>query len=58
MMMEHSALTHKRRELVKTYQNMLIQKWTVVAKVCGETYSNNVIKWSRKTATDIINPAK
>ena len=31
---------------------------TVVAEVCGETYSKNVVKWSRKMATDVINPTK
>ena len=57
MMMDDSAPIHKRRKLVKTYNNVLPRKWTVVAEVCGETYSIKVIKWSRKTATDVINPA-
>ena len=56
--MDDSAPTHKRRKLVKTYKNVLPGKRTVVADVCGETYSKNVMKWSRKTATDIDNPAK
>ena len=58
VMMEDRSPTHKRRKLVKTYKNVLSRKRTVVAKVCRETYSKtNVIKWSRKTATDVINPA-
>ena len=39
VMMNDSAPIHKRRKLVKTYKNVISQKWTVVAKVCGETYS-------------------
>ena len=39
VMMDASALTHKKRKLVKTYKNVFPQKWTVVAEVCGETYS-------------------
>ena len=27
-------------------------------EACRETYSRNVIKWSRKTAKEIINPVK
>ena len=57
MMMDDSVPTHVRRKLVKTYKNELTQKRTVVAEVCGETYFKNVIKWRRKTATDVINPA-
>ena len=36
---------------------MLHRKRTVAAKVKGRPTENNVIKWSRKTATDVINPA-
>ena len=59
-MMDDSAPTHKRRKLVTTYKHMcsLYGKQTVVAGVWEETYSKNVIKWRRKTATDVINPAK
>ena len=38
-MMDDSASTHLRRQLVKTYINVLSRKWTVVAEVSGETYS-------------------
>ena len=55
-MMDDSALTHKRRKLVKTYKNVLPRKRTVDAKVCGESYSKNVIKWSRKTTKHVIYP--
>ena len=55
MMMDGNAPTHERRKLVKTYKNVLPRNRTVV---CGETYSTNIIKWSRKTATDVINPEK
>ena len=46
MMMDDSAPTRKRRKLAKTYNKVvLLQKRTVVAKVCMETYSKrNVIK--------------
>ena len=37
-MMDDSAPTHERRKLAKTYKNVLLRKWTVVPKVCGETY--------------------
>ena len=40
VMMDVIAPTHKRRKLVKTYQNVLLQKRTVVAEVSEETYSN------------------
>ena len=39
MMMDDIPPTHERRKLVKTYKNGLPQKRTIVAKVCGETYS-------------------
>ena len=54
MMMDDSAHTNERRKLVKTFKNLLPQNRAVVAEVCGEIYSKNVMKWSRKTATDII----
>ena len=38
-MMDDSTPTHNQRKLVKTYKNVLPQKWTVVAEGCGETYS-------------------
>ena len=41
MMMDNRAPTHERRKLVKNYKNVLPKKWTVVAEVCGETYSKN-----------------
>ena len=44
VMMDDSAPTHERRKLVKAYKNMLPRKQTVVAEVCGETYSKNIIK--------------
>ena len=57
-MMDDSAPTHKRWNLVKTYKNVLHQKRTMVAKVSEETYSENMIKRNgvEKTATDIITP--
>ena len=57
MIMDCSAPTHGGKKLVKTYKNVLPQKRTLVAEVCGETYSKNVKKLSRKTATDVINPS-
>ena len=42
VMIDDSA--HERRKLVKTYQNVLPQKRTVVAEVCKETYSNKCDK--------------
>ena len=59
MMMDDRAPTHERRKLGKTYKNALPRKRIVVAEVCGETYSKNDIRWSRKTATNVkINPTK
>ena len=57
-MMDDSAPTQERRILVKTYINEVPQKRTVIAEVCGEIYSKNVIKWSRKMTTDVTYPAK
>ena len=55
MMMDDRAPIHERRKLVKTYKNVLPRQQIVVAKVCGETYSkNDKKKWSRKTATNVI----
>ena len=34
-MMDDSLPTHERRELVKTYKNVLSLKWTVVVKYAG-----------------------
>ena len=56
-MMDDSMPTQERRKLVKTYKNVLPQKRTVVVKYAGRSTPNNVIKLSRKTATDVINPA-
>ena len=39
MMMDDNVLTDERRNLVKTYKNVLPQKRTVVAKVSEDTYS-------------------
>ena len=39
VMMDDNAPTNKKRKLLKTYKNVLPQKRTVDAKVCGETYS-------------------
>ena len=47
---------HTRGKLVKTHKNVLPQKQIVADEVCRETYSKNVIKWSRKRATDIPPP--
>ena len=33
ILMDDSAPTHKRRTLIKTYKNVLPQKWTLVSKV-------------------------
>ena len=38
-MMDDSVPKQERKKLVKTYKNVLPRIWTVVAKVCGETYS-------------------
>ena len=51
--MYDSAPIHKRRKLVKTNKTVLYQNLTVIAEVYPK---KNVIKWSRKTATDVINP--
>ena len=48
MMMDDSALTNERKKFVKTYKNVRLQKRTVVAVVCGETYSKKVIKIDQK----------
>ena len=53
MMMDHSVPIHKRRKLIKIYTNVLPRKRIVVAKVCGETYSKMIKKWSRKMATKV-----
>ena len=37
LMMDDVAPTHKKRKLVKTYKNVLPQKWNVVTEVCWET---------------------
>ena len=55
MMMDDSAPIHERRKLVKTYKNVLPRKRIVVAKVCGETYSKKIKRWSRKTTTNVKN---
>ena len=39
VMMDDNTLTHERRKLVKTYKHVLPRKQTLVAKVCGEAYS-------------------
>ena len=57
-MIDDIAPTHERWKLVKTYQSVLPQKRTVVADVCGKTYSKNAMKRSRKTVTDVINTTK
>ena len=44
VMMDDSAPIHERRKLVKIYKNVLPQKRTMVAKVCGETYSKKWLK--------------
>ena len=51
VMMDDSAPMHERRKLVKTYRNVLPPKRIVVAKVCGETYSNKraTPKWVTKS---------
>ena len=57
MMMDEIVQTHESRKLVKTYKNVLLRKQIVVAKVCGKTYSKKILRWSRKTATNVkINP--
>ena len=40
-MMDDNALTHDRRELVKTYKIVFPGKQIVVAEECRETYSKN-----------------
>ena len=52
---DDSAPIHERRKLVKTYKNVLPRKRTMVAKVCGETYSQKkmIKRWIRKTAIDV-----
>ena len=39
VMMDDSAPTHKRRQLVRTYKNNYVPLKTVAAEVSGETYS-------------------
>ena len=41
MMMDDSAPTHTRRKLVKTYKNVIPQKRTMVAYVCGRPTPKN-----------------
>ena len=55
MMMDDSAPTHERRKLVKTYKNVLPQNGLWLLKYARPT-PKNIIKWSRKMATDVINP--
>ena len=44
VMMDDSAPTHGRRKLIETNKNVLPQKRTVVAELCGETYSKSYEK--------------
>ena len=37
----NNAPTHERRKLIKTYKYVLPQNRTVIADICGETYSKN-----------------
>ena len=53
VMMDDNTPTQERRKLVKTYKNVLPRKQIVVAEVCGESYSKNDKRWSRKTATNV-----
>ena len=54
MRMDHSTPTHDIRKFVKIYKYVLPQKQTVVAEVCGGTYTEKMIlRLSRKTATDV-----
>ena len=41
---------------LKTYKNVLPQKRTVLLKYAGRPTPKNVIKWIRKTATDVKTP--
>ena len=41
VMMDDSTQTQERMKPVKTYKNVHPQKQTLVAEVCGETYSKN-----------------
>ena len=52
-MMDDSAPIHDRKKLVKTYKNVLPQKRTMVAKVCGDLLQKMINSWSRKTAMDV-----
>ena len=60
-MMDDSASTHKRRKLVKTYKNVLkmcsLENGLWLLKYAERSTPKNVIKWSRKTATYVINLA-
>ena len=62
MMMDDNASRHKRRKLFKNLKNVLSRIWTVVAEVCGETYSKtddeekeqkNSLTSTSKRATDL-----
>ena len=39
VMMDDGAPTHDRRIFIKVYKNVLPRKLTVIAEICGETYS-------------------
>ena len=54
MMMDDSAPIHERRKLVKNTKNVIPRKRIMVAEVCGETYSKNDKRWSRKTVKNVV----
>ena len=41
VMMDDSEPIHEKRKLVLTFKNVFRPKRTVLAEVCGETYSKN-----------------
>ena len=44
MMIDDNAPTYEIRKLIKTYRNVFPLKLTVVAEMCRETYTKNVIR--------------
>ena len=62
VMMDDSAPIHERRKLVKTYKMCSLENRLWLLNYAGRSTPKNDNKkkksWSRKTATDVINPAK
>ena len=58
VMMDDNAPTHERRKLVKTYKTCSLENGLWLLKYAGRPSPKYVIKWTRKTGKDVINPAK